>query len=74
MRYLVRVLASMVALLIIVESSWAHDPDQGILDIPEVRVRGVKPVAASSQQFIPDKEILLSRRDVRLRCCVSFQA
>ena len=59
MRYLVRVLASMVALLIIVESSWAHDPDQGILDIPEVRVRGVKPVAASSQQFIPDKEILL---------------
>src|SRR4029078_8743409 len=59
MRYLVRVLASMVALLIIVESSWAHDPDQGILDIPEVRVRGVKPVAASSQHFIPDKEIFL---------------
>ena len=39
--------------------SQAHDPDQDILEIPEVRVSGDKPVAASSQQFIPDKEILL---------------
>ena len=36
----------------------AHEPD-GEVTIPEVRVATDKPVAASSQQFIPDKEILL---------------
>src|SRR4029078_7895324 len=59
MRYLVLVLAGLTAWLIIVEPSQAHDPDQDILEIPEVRVSSDKPVAASSQQFIPDKEILL---------------
>ena len=59
MRCLVLWLAGVTALLLIVESSQAHDPDQDILEIPEVRVIGEKPVAASSQQFIPDKEILL---------------
>jgi outer membrane receptor protein involved in Fe transport len=37
----------------------AHDPDLPELDLPEVSVTGERPVAASSQQFIPDKEILL---------------
>ena len=59
MRYQVFLLAAVTALLIMVESSQAHDPDQDVLDIPEVRVIGDKPVAASSQQFIPDKEIVL---------------
>jgi hypothetical protein len=38
MRHLVLVLASLTALLIVVESSLAHDPDQDVLEIPEVRV------------------------------------
>jgi len=38
---------------------WAHDPDAPELELPEVSVLGERPVAASSQQFIPDKEILL---------------
>ena len=37
----------------------AHDPDEPELEVPEVAVLGEKPVAASSQQFIPDKEIIL---------------
>ncbi|HEX5544019.1 MAG TPA: TonB-dependent receptor [Nitrospira sp.] len=37
----------------------AHDPDEAELEVPEVAVIGEKPVAASSQQFIPDKEIVL---------------
>lgn len=37
----------------------SHDPDLPELEIPEVSVLGDRPVAASSQQFIPDKEILL---------------
>jgi outer membrane receptor protein involved in Fe transport len=37
----------------------AHDPDVPELEIPEVSVIGERPVAASSQQFIPDKEYLL---------------
>jgi hypothetical protein len=47
------------ALFTIVESVQAHDPDQEIVEVPEVTVIGEKPVAASSQQFIPDKEYLL---------------
>jgi hypothetical protein len=37
----------------------AHDPGAPELEIPEVSVIGERPVAASSQQFIPDKEYLL---------------
>ncbi|MDH5320484.1 MAG: TonB-dependent receptor plug domain-containing protein, partial [Nitrospira sp.] len=37
----------------------AHDPDELEIEVPEVSVVGEKPVAASSQQFIPDKEIVL---------------
>ena len=37
----------------------AHDPDTAYLDVPEVTVEADRPVAASSQQFIPDREYLL---------------
>lgn len=39
--------------------SLAHDPDSEVLEVPEVAVVSDRPVAASSQQFIPDKEYLL---------------
>ncbi len=38
---------------------WAHDPDVPDLETPEISIVGERPVAASSQQFIPDKEYLL---------------
>ncbi|MGH7146530.1 MAG: TonB-dependent receptor [Nitrospiraceae bacterium] len=59
MRFLVLFLAAVTALLIIVESARAHDPDQDIVEVAEVTVIGERPVAASSQQFIPDKEYVL---------------
>ncbi|MDH4084244.1 MAG: TonB-dependent receptor plug domain-containing protein [Nitrospira sp.] len=37
----------------------AHDPDLAEIEVPEVSVVAERPVAASSQQFIPDKEIVL---------------
>jgi hypothetical protein len=37
----------------------AHDPEVEVLEVPDIAVEGERPVAASSQQFIPDKEILL---------------
>jgi TonB-dependent receptor-like protein len=37
----------------------AHEPDTETVALPEVMVRGESPAAASSQQFIPDKEIIL---------------
>ena len=37
----------------------AHDPDEQEIEVPEVSVRAERPMAASSQQFIPDKEIVL---------------
>jgi outer membrane receptor protein involved in Fe transport len=37
----------------------AHDPDAPDVDAPEVSVVGDRPVAASSQQFIPDREYVL---------------
>jgi outer membrane receptor protein involved in Fe transport len=49
----------LAVLLLVVSSALAHDPDAEIVDVPEVTVIGERPVAASSQQFIPDKEILL---------------
>lgn len=39
--------------------AYAHDPDVEVIDLPEVSVISDRPVAASSQQFIPDKEYLL---------------
>ena len=49
----------LTALLLVVSSALAHDPDAEIVDVPEVSIIGARPVAASSQQFIPDKEYLL---------------
>ncbi len=59
MRRLVLTLATVTMLLTMVEPAQAHDPDQDILDVPEVTVIGDRPVAASSQQFIPDREYVL---------------
>ena len=42
-----------------VDDLFAHDPDELEIEVPEVSVVAERPVAASSQQFIPDKEILL---------------
>lgn len=47
------------AVLLVGEAALAHDPHDPELEVPEVSVVGERPVAASSQQFIPDKEILL---------------
>lgn len=52
-------LAILIAVLTVYKSAQAHDPDVTELEIPEVSVIGERPVAASSQQFIPDKDILL---------------
>ncbi|MDH5640583.1 MAG: TonB-dependent receptor plug domain-containing protein, partial [Nitrospira sp.] len=52
-------LASMVMTLCLADAVRAHDPDEPDLDIPEVSVTGDRPVAASSQQFIPGKDIVL---------------
>ena len=43
----------------------AHDPDEQEIEVPEVSVRAERPMAASSQQFIPDKEIV-DRKSTRL--------
>jgi len=37
----------------------AHDPDAPDATVPEIGVAAERPIAASSQQFIPDKEYLL---------------
>ncbi len=39
--------------------AFAHDPDAPEVEMPEIAVSAERPVAASSQQFIPDKEIVL---------------
>ncbi|MEK7350431.1 MAG: Plug domain-containing protein, partial [Nitrospirota bacterium] len=54
-----RLLFHLAALLLVIPSAHAHDPDDTIVDVPEVSIVGTRPVAASSQQFIPDKEFLL---------------
>ena len=59
MRRFLLFLAAVTFGLTIVESAQPHDPDGTELEIPEVTVKGERPVAASSQQFITDKEILL---------------
>jgi TonB-dependent receptor-like protein len=55
--------AALVLLVLLMLLPWhpvlAHDPDGEVLEVPEVSVVGERPVASSSQQFIPDKEILL---------------
>jgi len=57
-----RLRRSVACVVLCISSStqvFAHDPDAEILEVPEVSVIAEKPVASSSQQFIPDKEILL---------------
>jgi len=55
--------AAQAALVLLAAFSWdpvfAHDPDALELEVPEVSVIAERPTAASSQQFIPDKEYLL---------------
>ncbi len=53
------VIVFMLSTLILNPGVRAHDPDEPDIEVPEVTVRGERPVAASSQQFIPDKEYLL---------------
>jgi len=45
--------------LCVTDGAFGHVPDEPDLEVPEVAVLGEKPVTASSQQFIPDKEIVL---------------
>lgn len=59
MAYRWTLLALLAVLFHQAEAALAHDPDAPDLEIPEVSVIGDRPVAASSQQFIPDKEYLL---------------
>jgi outer membrane receptor protein involved in Fe transport len=59
MRRILFFLSAMIVGLTFGESVQAHDPDVSELEVPEISVIGERPVAASSQQFIPDKEILL---------------
>ncbi len=48
-----------VGLGFVTETVQAHDPDAPVLEVREISVVGDRPVAASSQLFIPDKEYLL---------------
>jgi TonB-dependent receptor-like protein len=48
-----------VSVLLSAGRALGHDPDAEVLQVPEVSVIGERPVAASSQQFIPDNEYLL---------------
>ena len=48
-----------VLCLLVGLSAEAHDPDEEALVVQEVRITADRPAAASSQQFIPDKEYLL---------------
>lgn len=59
MRRLVFLLLPATVAFTVVESATAHDPDAVEIEVPEVSVVGDRPVAASSQQVIPDKEYLL---------------
>lgn len=57
-----RVLGAFIVLcglLVPVFQALAHDPDAPEIDVPDVSVTGERPVAASSQQVILDKEYLL---------------
>ncbi|HNM18423.1 MAG TPA: TonB-dependent receptor plug domain-containing protein [Nitrospira sp.] len=54
-----RCLVLWLALILWAAPLHAHDPDAVDLELPEVEVSADRPVAASSQQFIPDKEYLM---------------
>ncbi|MBI4402462.1 MAG: TonB-dependent receptor plug domain-containing protein [Nitrospirae bacterium] len=52
-------LFSACLLLLVVSSARAHEPTEEGVRLSEVAVTAERPVAASSQRFIPDKDILL---------------
>ncbi|MDH5669712.1 MAG: TonB-dependent receptor plug domain-containing protein [Nitrospira sp.] len=52
-------LISTILVLCLADTAFPHDPDEMSLDIPEVSVTGDRPVAASSQQLIPGKDLVL---------------
>lgn len=54
-----RFLCQIGLLVLTIAIAQAHEPDSETVALPEVMVHGEPPVAASSQQFIPDKEVLL---------------
>ncbi len=59
-RFLTSILWFLLLLFLpVTDRVFAHDPDEAELEVPEVSVVADRPVAASSQQFIPDKEIVL---------------
>ncbi|MEO6554740.1 MAG: TonB-dependent receptor plug domain-containing protein [Nitrospiraceae bacterium] len=51
--------AIVMGVVLVVTQALAHDPDVPEVDIPEVSVVAERPVSASSQHFIPDKEYIL---------------
>ncbi len=55
----VRVFAVAFGMMLWTAPLGAHDPDALDLEVPEVEVSADRLVAASSQQFIPDKEYLM---------------
>jgi hypothetical protein len=55
----VGVLRALIGLLCLPGLVWGHEPAEDVVHVPELAVQADRPVAASSQQFIPDKEILL---------------
>ena len=58
-RFLISILWCLLLLFLpATDRVFAHDPDEE-LEVPEVSVVAERPIAASSQQFIPDKEIVL---------------
>jgi hypothetical protein len=60
MRRLLLFLSAVIVGLTVVEPVQAHDPNEPeVIMVPGVTTSAERPVAASSQQFIPDKEILL---------------
>ncbi|MBA2485412.1 MAG: TonB-dependent receptor plug domain-containing protein [Nitrospira sp.] len=59
MRWMAAVVYAGIIAMSLNETSFAHDPDIPYLEVPEISVSADRPVAASSQQFIPDKEYLL---------------
>ncbi|WHZ17658.1 MAG: putative TonB-dependent receptor [Nitrospira sp.] len=59
MRWLRRLGCTGVVMLCFGPAAYAHDPDLPDIEVPEVNVAADRPVAASSQQFIPDKEYVM---------------
>ncbi len=59
MRRLARILSLTVPMVLSGLTVFAHDPDLLDIEVPEVTIEAKRPIAASSQQFIPDKEYVM---------------